>query len=128
MVIWDLTQAGAPMWMVFVAGVTNYLNTTYGIPKAVEAVDSLLLIACSAVNYGYLAAISFTADRMERWQEPASWGGIGRTRYSLPISGRNSANSQQTLSATGLVKDTCNDVAAVVLPGAEPLLVKPTSF
>lgn len=107
-VLWDLTQAGAPMWMVFVEGVYNAINTNSVALTSASMRNGLLCVG------GFrLAEISFIADTMLQVEAP--WINRG-----ILIASRNAGvvSSFTAAGSSGIVNNYTNDVAMTVLPSA----------
>lgn len=105
-ILWDLTQAGVPMWMVF-KRVANYL---------IHSGNSTGV----AMRNGVLAASSTTQTTALSFVSEAGWLKTAQYSYtsSLNIANRNTVGVLTITSATPLVNGTCNAVAMTVLPNA----------
>lgn len=112
-VIYDLTQVGTPMWMVFV-GVSNVSWVYTGITSVV-AVNGKMWTNTN--SNGVLIETDFIQDSGWQWySSPAYTGPI-----ISKISSRNAGEPSKVYNNTtrGVIVDsTINDVAAVVLDGA----------
>jgi len=119
-ILWDLTQAGVPMWMVF-DGVSSPVNTnmipynymTSGNHTAVAASNAMLVVASGGSG---IKVVSFPSDRGH--MQTAS--GYGISPYKGNIAQRNSALTfaLSTVTTYSLVSSVANDVAMTVLPNA----------
>mgnify|MGYP000974597339 CR=1 FL=1 len=110
-VIYDLTQTGCPMWMVFVG---NTLTTHLGYfvsARPLTSVAALNGTVCTPTNLGGMGVISFASDS-------AAFRSISNSG-SLPtnIANRN-ANTVSSGSLANILSTTVNDVAITVLDGA----------
>lgn len=125
-IIWDITQAGCPMWMVFVGdgsdSTLEFLTSTS--VTSVSMMNGILVVGTFAVDvsyYGHPRLCKFVSDRVEQWNGFYAVSTVG----VLPISGRNGnlqfsptylANYGQTIS--GLFDGRVIDFAITVLPKA----------
>lgn len=110
-VIYDLTQVGCPMWMVFSYHATalNMLATwSSGAISSIAATGGKIAQGHSVYD---LAVIDFIADSATRNSTVTS-------RYNGTISSRNSGLGISQISATALVNRAVNDVALTVLDTA----------
>jgi hypothetical protein len=107
-ILWDLTQAGVPMWMVF-AGVSNNLWANNN-GKAVAMRDGLLCIADGTYD---LCLANFVSDSALRY----STAGISG-RYKAAIASRNSGSGHDASISAAIVNRACNSVAITALPNA----------
>ena len=108
-VLWDLTQAGAPMWMAFAsAGGSSYLYA--GTQTGASAVNGIVALSFSLG----LRTVNFPADIGEL-RDGNFW-----YKNAANITNRNSTSlGYLATSATyKLVATACNDVAMTVLPNA----------
>lgn len=112
-VLWDLTQAGCPMWMVFATN--GFINWPTGTPSMVSAamLNGTLVMVGNNTFSGNVA-VSFVKDDART---------IYGAAYSITSSRRISArNATATYAAGGdcyvTVASVSNDVAMTVLPNA----------
>ena len=106
-VIWDLTQAGAPMWMVFVTTANYALHS--GTVTSVAALNGHLAVGMSTQQ----VALRFVADRAEKRNA------TDLTIDTLSLASRNSAGTWGSAQTAGaLVNGVVADVAITVLPTA----------
>lgn len=113
-VLWDLTQAGCPMWMVFTRSAgdlissngNNYLN-------AVAMLNGHLVAGTGTSDVGYLNEINFIKDY-----------GFARIDNGYGYNGATIANRHAgtgdriSYTAAAIVSRYINDVSMSVLPGA----------
>lgn len=112
-IIWDLTQAGVPMWMVFVPSVSNWLYRS-GTDNSATAVTARNGVICVAMNPYDLYDCQFARDKMGKWYSSAV-----ANSYNGNVAARNSGAGYMTNpSRPGIVDRRCNDVAMTVLPNA----------
>jgi hypothetical protein len=114
-VIYDLTQTGCPMWMVFTGQLAGWTTISYGssLVTSVAARDGALLVGGSSGAYGVLSIVNFVADGGSRF--------FDRTEYTFNPRGIASRNVYSTASmVTGrlIVNQFVNDVAITVLDTA----------
>lgn len=112
MVVWDLTQAGVPMWMVFTVAGNNAL--TVNAVAASSAVGGQSQIVVPQAGGGGLVKICFLRDVV---LVPSIYGTY---RNKLAISGRNSVGGwiSPQFTTDAIISSTIADVDMVVLPGA----------
>ena len=107
-VLWDLTQAGCPMWMVFANGVNTFLSSS-GTVTSVVAQQGILEIGMS----NRLIDVVLASER-ENYRD-ASGLYVGR----IPIASRNSSLATWFRGASSaIINGAVNDLAITVLPGA----------
>jgi len=115
-VIYDLTQPGVPMWMVFARTVATTANTNVITNTAGELVSSIAAfcgVLCIGQNPYDLVQIHFVKDAAYL----NALSTISKT-FSSNLAGRNSGVGYVTTGTIGIVNRTVNDVAITVLPGA----------
>lgn len=106
-VLWDLTQAGAPMWMVFIAATGRPLRVASGC-VAVSAINGVMCVADGGVVTMYF--VSDTSYYRNKFSQEYNRSTLAqRNRTSLDI---------LTGTQTAIVSDAVNDVAMTVLPNA----------
>lgn len=114
-IIYDLTQASCPMWMVYVANVlVSWLSSTMlssGITSAVKC-NGTLYVTSSDTAGGGLTAISLVSDKAVRFEQ-----NVNRT-FKGQISSRHVTNGHSDGMAPGLVHAAAFDVASTVLTDA----------
>lgn len=119
-VLWDLTQAGAPMWMVFVlaaGGTSTVLGRNVEVITSVSAVNGLLAIGRTTAGEAGLLAIDFLSDSARRYG--AVVGANGLRTFAGNLAARNTAAGfVATNDSVAIVDFTVNDVAMTVLPSA----------
>ena len=106
-VIWDVTQAGCPMWMVFAVG-TNYLLISGYVISAVAAICGTAAVASSSGCF----FVSFISDQSRLKQSASSAYRIAS------LASRNAASTMVSDGLSAIASNTCNDVAMTVLPNA----------
>jgi hypothetical protein len=115
-VLWDLTQAGTPMWRVFFpstsAGAYSWWYTGASRYATCVAAANGIVVFGTAVDWGLLS-IDFVVDVVGAYQTTV--GLSGRC-----ISGCVTTHTLATLSSGrgAIVSNTINDVAMTVLPNA----------
>jgi hypothetical protein len=124
-VIYDLTQASCPMWMVFVSGdvVLNGLlsfDQSTGSPNnyiaSIAALNGVLYVAQNTSGNGQgLRVINFITEFTDRISDSTR---LNTWRFKGNISRRNNADSGYQYSSAGLVNLSANDVAITVLDTA----------
>ena len=103
-VIYDLTQVGTPMWMVFVTTAGYALHS--GTVNAVAMLGAKLVVGMST----QAIEIDFVANNVR------SRNATSYSANTLDVSGRNTAGAWAQINATALlVNATVNDVALTVL-------------
>ena len=124
-VIYDLTQVGCPMWMVFVGGtiLTAPLvdwNRTSRLISAIAMRDGLLLNNAGSANTGSDAGINATDFCRDRFWKKTATISAGYAGYSTnSISARNTGLLGMTdLTWTTIVSASVNDIAITVLDNA----------
>jgi hypothetical protein len=108
-VMWDLTQAGCPMWMVFVSTAYGHIYT----PMVSVAMLNGSLVAGMGTATGF-SLIKFISDS-------ATYRAVGtHAFYRKNIAGRNAAETGfgVSIDAQYIVANVINDVAMTVLPNA----------
>lgn len=110
-VLWDLTQAACPMWMVFEAAVTKRLYGT-----SISAVGMLNgALVAGALGARGLTEVNFVTENALLRDSGYSY------TDRKPISERNSTSGHWVTAFSGvgaIVNSTVNDVAMTVLPNA----------
>lgn len=119
--IYDATDPAMPLWMEFNQSVGNsYLNTyTARLPvSSVAMLNGILTLGFSSslANRTVLVLVNFVTDIAQNIDAVANSAASGF--YSLPISGRNDANTRTANETRTIVNRTVNDVAMTVLPDA----------
>jgi hypothetical protein len=112
-IIWDLTQAAAPMWMAF-DGTYSSLPHILVTPAAGPCTAVVMLngkLCASSSLYG-LSEIDFSGDFGFRTNATE------RYKFNGRISSRNSELGHASYSSAVLVSGVCNDVAMTVLHNA----------
>jgi hypothetical protein len=111
-VLYDATQPGLPMWMVFNQASSSSGMIRNGTLSSVSAVNGMLVVA--RANTEGISLINFVSDRAEVKYS----GGYGF--WLSNIARRNSADSWGYTgnAALGIVNGTTNDVAMTVLNDA----------
>jgi hypothetical protein len=107
-VVYDLTQVGTPMWMVFTRSALNWLRSGGASSlSSVAASNGLLLagMADSLVEINFISETGF-------FLAPSTYKSNGL------ISSRNAGLGFVSFSATAIVNSTVNDVALTVLDTA----------
>lgn len=110
LVLWDLTQAGVPMWMVFIGvdgGIIHNTASNY----SVTALNGIVTVGAARG----VTLIKFISDRVTRHAD--------NTNYSrTPASGMSTRTTLVILSngdiTATIVNSAVNDVAMTVLPNA----------
>lgn len=108
-ILWDLTQAGVPMWMVFVSTAYGHIYT----PMLSVAMLNGSLVAGMGTATGF-SLIKFISDS-------ATYRAVGtHAFYRKNIAGRNVVETGfgATIDAQYIVANVINDVAMTVLPNA----------
>ena len=121
-VIYDVTAPGCPMWMSFVGGASNWINTSMLWNFSLSSVCALnAKIVCCHANAGGPAVITldFISDSAISKTSNVSYGG----RYSGNLALRNSTTGYYLngVGSTGysiIPNAMVNDVAITVLDGA----------
>ena len=107
--IYDGDDPSLPMWMVFNTGSANALQGVAGRTSAFVKNASLV---CGSDGSG-LVQISFISDLVRQFTS-----GSGQRDYTGNIATRNDGDDFGSLSGTGIINLTVNDVAMTVLPDA----------
>lgn len=118
-VLWDLTQAGCPMFLVFLYNGSGYgmlgnIGSSSRVASSVAALNGTVCIGANGNSYAGLYLVSFVSDSAtERLT-------LGAYRFPAGIQSRNSGALTYTLvsAANPIVNDYVNDVAMTVLPNA----------
>jgi Concanavalin A-like lectin/glucanases superfamily len=117
--LYDLTEAGRPMWMRFVSKSTGwntaiFSSTVVPVISSITAMNNILVVGADA-NSG-LTAINFYKDNAANWTQYATYGGISNT----PLVLRNTLSSffRGLGSSLTIVNSTVYAVAMTVLPDA----------
>lgn len=106
-VLWDLTQAGAPMFLVFATTAGYSLHS--GTVTSVAAINGQIVVGMST----QAIALRFVADRAEKRNA------TDLTVNTLTLASRNSAGTWASAQTSGaIVNAAINDVAMTVLPNA----------
>ncbi len=112
-VIWDMTQPGCPMWMVFVGADNRLISSGAAATYTLSALNGMLAVAASPG--GGLNLINFLTDT----RLLSSSSVTANTGYfKAGISGRNSGAGSSGTNPVAIVSATCHDVALTVLPDA----------
>lgn len=118
--LWDLTQAGAPMWMVFAlsaGGTSTVLGRNVEVITSVSAVNGLLAVGRTTAGEAGLLKIEFLSDSARRYG--AAVGANGLRTFAGNLAARNTAAGfVATNDSMAIVDFTVNDVAMTVLPNA----------
>ncbi|NTV10365.1 MAG: LamG domain-containing protein, partial [Zoogloea sp.] len=113
-VIWDLTQPGAPMWMVFVSTVLTYdfIRSGRTITSIAAGQGAIFIGTAGVGDFGVVIA-DFIRDKAGRRAYTGSgwFGGTIRNRISGFNSGADGA-------LANIVSGTANDIALTVRPDA----------
>lgn len=114
-VIYDLTQPGRPMWMVFARGGTGAANVTMlGIETAtmgsLSYKDGKLTIAHN--NGGGVYQVDFSKDKRPRWNS------VDVSEFNGTIAQRNQLLGHTSVATTPIASGTVNAVAMTTLPDA----------
>lgn len=121
-VIYDLTEPGRPMWMVF-APVNNTSNIGYNLWTtsigyqfvAAHALSGLLCLTSQATSVGGgLVYLDFAKDTAGRIYQDTVYGGI----QAGGVGARNVINSLVTRETRTVANRQVNAVAMTVLPGS----------
>ena len=116
--IYDLDDPAAPMWMVFNAN-TNAWNTNATFVSLSTITSVYALNGRMYVGGGNgVVEIDFLTEQQTNFR-PISSTEIVRHKKSGQIIDRNDTSGQFRVSATPIVNQAVNDVAATVLEGAE---------
>ena len=113
--IYDLTEAGRPMFARFIATATATISAKNMLSGAnsVTALNGRLIVGGSGTNLTGLTVVDFIRDSAElRLTSGYAWNGGISTRNSTGGYGAVDAN------VTGIVNATANAVAATTLPDA----------
>lgn len=113
--IYDLTEAGRPMWMRFVATATATITSKYLLSgaNALAAINGKIYVGGTATNATGLTTIDFAKDMARlRLTSGYTWNGN--------LSTRNTVGGYTTVDAAvgAIVNATANALAATVLPDA----------
>ena len=113
-VIWDVTQPGCPMWMVFVSGAGRLISrNSEDAINSVSMCNGLLAVASGTLYVSYLNEINFLKD----------WG-VGRVDTTAQYNGaliadRHAGVADRVTGVTvGIVSRYVKSVAATILPNA----------
>lgn len=123
-IIWDITQAGCPMWMVFVGVVSGtahsmvYVDSVNYPATGVALRDGVLVVSVTLGARGGVTAVNFVSDGAYRLNSSTSDAYAGL--FPQKIASRNSAcqSVRNGLGALAIVNANANDVAISVLPNA----------
>jgi len=107
--IYDLTDPGVPMWMVFNAGIGQML---YNNSIASIAFHNGKLVAADSGAGGGANVIDFLGDLRDLWRVGATW------RYKGDISERNANLSHSSRVTDGIASNAVNSVAITTLKNA----------
>jgi hypothetical protein len=124
--IYDLTEAGRPMWMRFVTLVNTFLPTNEGNVASVTSVSVLnsAMVVGKTANQsykGHLYVARFARDRMEKFE--GTYGVNGFSSYGISYRNSNLVGFSQNggvpnATAGGIPDGRVNAVAMTVLPDA----------
>jgi hypothetical protein len=120
-VCYDVTQPGAPMWMVFAGSATGEV-TAKSVPSdkitSIAVLNGVLLVGATDTGtwFGGLWVTDFVKDQTTKYVKGNTFTGV----YAKPsgIAARNTSETYAKLSSTLLAALQVFDVAIVTLPGA----------
>lgn len=119
--IYDLTEAGRPMWMRFVQG-TGLVGICSGFGAAISAVNVSAINSLLAVAHGSLymgvTIIDFSKDTARRHRENTTANGSSGYWQRDLANRNNSVIRYDGATAGNLVNPTVNAIAMTILPDA----------